>query len=107
MPLIKFSTGNADLDNNTIALSDRIDRLAALPLMGGRLLTGIDLAAAADVDVPHLLGRPFRGWFIADLLGAVTGGVVNRVNAAYDTKRFLRLNAVGYGATITVSLWVF
>jgi small basic protein len=107
MPLLKYATGNADLDNNTVALKDLIDRIKDIPLVGGRLITGIQLAAATNVDVPHLLGRPFRGWAVVDMLGAVTGGVINRVNAAYDTKRFLRLNAVGFGATVTIAMWVF
>lgn len=105
--MINTNTGEPNLDANTRGLLDLIGQLQKVDILRGRQLTGIDLAAATDVDVPHLLGRAWRGWIVVDTTGATSAGRIDGSLAEYDHAKFLRLKATGYGATITVSLWVF
>jgi hypothetical protein len=105
--VINTNTGNAALDGNTRELLNRIRLLEAVDILRGRLIEDVELANATDVDVQHLLGREFKGWAVVDLTGASTSGVIQRSTADYDHATTLRLTATGYGATITVSLWVF
>jgi len=105
--MLNRNTGNKDLDGNTVNLDDRLKQLEASPLLRGRQIDDIALANATDVDVRHLLGREWTGWFVVDTTGAAAAGRIDGSTAAYDKASFLRLRATGYGATITVSIWVY
>lgn len=107
--MLNTNTGNRDLDNNTRELLGRLTTLEAIDILRGRLITGVELANATDVDVQHLLGREWRGWIVCDIYGAASTGRImgTAPTTDYDRSQFLRLQANGYGATITVALWVF
>lgn len=105
--MINRNTGNKALDLNTIDLDDRLKLLEALALLGYRIITGVALANATDVDIRHRLGRAWKGWLVIDTTGATAAGRIDGTTATYDRTTFLRLRATGYGATITVALLVF
>ena len=104
--MLRLRTGNLDLDANTQALHDLIRALQAVPIGRGKQLDDLEFAAAVDVDVRHTLGRRVTGYLVVGITGAVTGGALTRSESDNEST-FLRLNAVGYGATITASLWVY
>lgn len=105
--MVNTNTGDAALDANTRGLLDMIKQLQDVALLRGRLIAGVELANAADVDIQHLLGRSWQGWIVVDTTGAAAAGRIDGTTAAYDASTLLRLRATGYGATITVALWVF
>lgn len=100
-------TGDPALDANTLALENAVDSVKALPIVGGRLMTGVTLAAGVATDVAHRLGRPWRGWLLCGMSGAAGAGYINETTTGYDTSNLLRLTATSFGATITVRLWIF
>lgn len=82
-------------------LAKTVDSLVALPLLGGRLITSVDLSAVT-VSIEHGLGRRFTGWLVVD---STANAVVYRDTASVaDSRTFLPLKA---SAATTVSLWVF
>jgi hypothetical protein len=107
--VLNTNTGDKNLDGNTRELLNMIRGLQAIDVLKGRLVEGVDLANATDVDVAHLLGRAWKGWIVVDTYGASSAGRIDGTapTVDYDRAQYLRLRATGYGATITVSLWVF
>ncbi len=104
--MFSIQTGDPKLDANTIALRDELTKQGMVEILRGRRVPDIALANATNVDIRHGLGRPVKGWIMCDLTGATAAGVITR-GAVLDERTFLRLRAINYGATITVSLWVF
>lgn len=100
-------TGNTQIDRALRDVSEELEPLTTVPIVSGVLLKSVTIADGATVDVPHGLRRNFRGWFVADITGAysTTGRIVRQAHE--DEERFLRLKADGWGATVTVALWVF
>jgi hypothetical protein len=103
MPLLRFSTEDNDLNNNTIALAERLQKLERIVPLSGVFIANVALPAGAAVKVRHGLGRVPRGYFDAGMSGAAAAGYINMAKDA----TFLTLTATGFGATITLSLWVF
>lgn len=100
-------TGDGNLDVNVDAIRDDMSVFGRIAILRGRLFEGLSMPAGVDVDILHQLGRPPRGWIVVDLVGPVATGRFERRNDAVDRKTVLRLRATGWGATITVSVWVF
>ena len=87
---------------------EAVASLESLPVLSGRLIEGVDLADAETRRILHGLNRRVRGWIRTDLTGAVSTGRIERVvDPGANLNRELWLKATGWGATITVSLWVF
>lgn len=102
--MIQTRTGDPLLDANTVALRDEVKRLADVELLGagkGRFIE-VDLPNATAVAVRHQLKRTPKGVVQAGMSGAVSAGYVN---VAKD-ETFITLTATGFGATITMTLWV-
>mgnify|MGYP000178482285 CR=1 FL=1 len=98
----------ADMEGLVSALSSTQDAIADVlrpfcknPILeDGALLEGVELGVAA-VDVPHKLGRKFRGWSTTRIRGPAA---VYEDTTQPDPLRFVRLVAT---ATVTVDLYVF
>lgn len=88
-----------------------MNEVAQVPLLQGRLVENVKLSDGAVVKIKHGLGRKLRGWVLTDLYDATSTGRIVRVrtsggrNASDESDIWLR--ADGWGATITVGLWVF
>lgn len=100
-------TGDANLDQNVDAIADALDIFGRIAILRGRLIRGLSMGAGVDVDIVHQLGRAPVGWIVVDLVGPAATGRFERRDGVVDAKSILRLRATGWGATITVSLWVF
>jgi hypothetical protein len=103
-----ITTGTELVDRALRALRDAIVEIVRLPWVGAAvLIEGIQLPAGAVVDILHGLGRPARGWVCVDITGALAPGGIVRHRNNNDERRYLSLQATGYGATVNVSLLVF
>ena len=102
----RIPTGDVQIDRAVDAVRLPLAELVGVPVLGGVLLTDIDLPDGVTVRVNHGLGRKWRGWIIASMRGASTSGRIQDADAD-DNARQLWLKADGYGATVTVSAWVF
>jgi hypothetical protein len=102
--MIKRNTGNPEVDANVVDLDDRLKALEAASLLRGRHVSGVTLAAGVAKKVRHQLGRTPLGYLNAGMTGAVAAGYINVISRDAD---FLELKATGYGATITLALWVY
>jgi hypothetical protein len=97
-------TGDRDIDNNFKDVDDRLRALAASPLLLGKQIDDVELEVATSTPIRHQLGRKPKGYFVVDMTGATTAGFLNTDDS---DDLFLTLTATDYGATITVSLWVY
>lgn len=106
MKVARQPTGNRDVDRALAPLVVVANELTSIPILDGRLIERVELPDATTVKINHLLGRAWRGHIQCSLVGAVSAGRIDDVSGA-DEKRQLWLKATGYGATVTVTLWVF
>lgn len=81
-------------------VNDVIRKWEGVPLLDGLLIEAITLGTTA-VDVPHGLGRAYRGWFVVRTNGTAT---IYEPSVPALRDRFIRLQATG---TVVVTLWVF
>lgn len=102
--MIKRNTGNPDVDNNVVDLDDRLKAIEGMALLRGRHLFGVQLVAGVAKQVRHQLGRTPLGYLNAGMTGAVAAGYINVVSRDAD---FLELVANGFGATVTLAMWVY
>jgi hypothetical protein len=85
---------------------ERIDELQSLPLVGARLVIGVELADGVPTQIAHKLGRRKVGVLSCVPRGAVSAGSISEVDGQAPEK-YVTLQADGYGATIRVDLVVF
>ncbi len=95
-----------DLERRLKDIEDLLDSVTESFVLGSVLVQGLELDDGVARLIPHGLGREWIGWKISNLEGAVTPGVIQHVPGE-DTTKFLRIQADGYGATVTVSVEVF
>lgn len=87
---------------------ERIDEIQSLPIVGARLVLGVELADGVPTPVPHKLGRRVSMVLPSPVRGAVTPGVINEIRDGSNApEKYVTLQADGYGATIRVDLVVF
>jgi hypothetical protein len=88
---------------------ERIRELQAVPVVRGNLIKGIELADATTTPISHGLGR--RATVFVSPAQATSGATTGRIreirSADYDQRKFVVLQADGWGETVTVDLWVF
>jgi hypothetical protein len=114
MPLrqaARLPVGDPDTDVAITEVRDVVNAIITnTPPLDGKLFEGVVLADGVIYRLRHGLPRRAR-WMIADLAGCITTGRLERIVPSttnpYDPKVELWLKATGYGASITVSLWVF
>jgi hypothetical protein len=87
---------------------ERIDELQALPLVGARVVPGVELADGITTQVAHKLGRAPAWIGVSAVRGASTTGRIDDTSrtGGNDRAKFAVLTATGWGATITVDLLV-
>lgn len=102
--MIKRNTGNPDIDGNVVDLDDRLRAIESLSLVRGRHVSGVALPNGVATKFRHQLGRTPLGYLNAGMTGAVSAGYINVTSRDED---FLELTATGFGATITLALWVY
>lgn len=87
---------------------EAFQELGQIQILSGKQVARVELPNATTVRINHGLGRPVSGWFVTDIVGPTATGRIQRVvSAAAETERQLWIQANGWGATITVALWVF
>lgn len=69
------------------------------------VLTDIELEDGIETLVAHPLGRRVAV-FVSPVRGASTSGHIEELRDGVDAKKFVKLKATGYGATVTVDVRV-
>lgn len=87
-------------------LNKRVEELRRIPIGRGRLITVV-LPDGEQVNVPHGLQRRYQGWHVVDTTVQASSGRIGRVLVTHNETKVLPLQADGWGADITVTLWVF
>lgn len=106
-PPVSIRLDDEGADRVARNLDQRVRELGAVRIAQGILIEDVDLADATEVTVNHGLGR-FAKWIVCRLLNPSTSGRIEEVvSGSIDRKNALALKASGYGATVTVDLWVF
>tara|TARA_Y100001938_G_scaffold87002_1_gene119312 strand:- start:663 stop:977 length:315 start_codon:yes stop_codon:yes gene_type:complete len=86
-------------------VQERLER-AFIPLFGSLIIDGVlieDLSLnTSTLEIPHGLGRPYRGYFVADL--NADARVYRDTSSASNPSQFLPLKASG---AVTAKVWVF
>tara|TARA_R110000824_G_scaffold3277_4_gene15568 strand:- start:3871 stop:4179 length:309 start_codon:yes stop_codon:yes gene_type:complete len=98
---LRYRTDNADLEQVQDSIEKKFDELDKLAILDGKLLENLSLSTAT-LDIPHKLGRKYRGYFIADLTAVVL--VCRDTASTKDPAVILPLKASG---TATAKVWVF
>lgn len=99
-PLLRTNrTGDALEDRRALDMRTDLRALLGAPLLRGAELVGVALPAAAQVRVPHRLGRTPAGWLVTD----ATVGVPAIYRVSWDDV------AIVFQSTTaaTVNLWVW
>jgi hypothetical protein len=99
-PLLRTNRTGAPLEDKR-ALDMRTDlrSLLAAPMLRGAELAGVALPAAAQVRVPHRLGRTPVGWLVTD----ATVGVPAFYRVSWDDTVIVFQSTTA----ATVNLWVW
>jgi hypothetical protein len=82
-----------------------ISELQRLRIIGATVLTDIELENGVETLVAHPLGRRVAV-FISPVRDASTSGRIEELRDGVDAKKFIKLKANGYGATVTVDVLV-
>ena len=104
--LLGLRLGDEDAErvrrNHQRAISEMQER----PAVSGLVIEDVVLASGTVTSIEHKLGRKARV-FVSAIRGASTSGRIDETRSnAYDRSRYVVLTAQGWGATITVDLWV-
>ena len=98
---LRYRTDNADLEQVQDAVQKKFGELDEISVLNGKLIEDLNLSTAT-LDIPHKLGRKYRGYFIADLTADVR--VYRDTASTKDPSVILPLKASG---TATAKVWVF
>ena len=92
-------------DSTINRIQDRLES-AFVPIFGSLVVDGIileDLSlSTANLEIPHGLGRRYRGYLVADL--SADARVYRDTSSTSDSSQFLPLKASG---AVTAKVWVF
>ena len=92
-----------DVNRAVRLVADPLDEVLRLPLLDGRLVTGVALVSSGVTQVAHGLGREPLGYLVVSSSAAgVISDTISTSPALRD--RFLELNTT---VDTTVSLWIF
>lgn len=85
----------------------RIRELQATPAARGKWILDVELPDATDVLVAHGLGVKVAHLVSSPRSPAATGRIVDRTAAVGEAPdKYVVLQAAGFGATVTVDVWV-
>lgn len=97
-----------DVDRVLRDLERRLRAIESAPIVQGNFIKGVELANNTEVNVSHKLGRTPNGVLVTPVQGASTSGrIIEQRGTSVDRSRFVQLLAVGFGATVTVDVWVY
>jgi len=81
-----------------------LDVLPDIPILNGRLITGVELTGSfADDVIAHKLGRNWRGWKVTNMTFATVVGTP-LTGQTEDRDKFLTIRSE---VATTIDLWVF
>lgn len=95
----KISQITPELQAVVNAIVEFVKPLEQNPILDFRIIESVTITSAG-VDVPHKLGRAWRGWFVVSR----TNGVVPYEQTQTDETKYLSLTAA---SSTTVDLYVF
>lgn len=82
-----------------------------MPLVRGKLITGITIPNNGNVWVGHGLGRPARIFVSPPRGGASSTGritdITDEADVVEDRSKYVVLRGSGWGQDIVVDVWVF
>lgn len=88
-------------------LDERIKQIVGVAMLGGYIKRDVELADATDVPIAHELGRP-ASVFLSPPRNPSSSGRIEEVRSdSFDLSKYTVIRATGYGATITVDVWMF
>ena len=82
-----------------------LDEFSREPMFTGRVIT-VNLANAVRTSVRHGLGRQFTAYYLSAPKGAAAAGYIVEAADGNDSEEVV-LTANGYGATITLRMYVW
>ena len=95
-----------DLERMRLEHEDKIVELQKLPASSLRVIANVTLADGILTPIPHGLGRAVYV-LVSPPRGATSSGRIEEVrDGTYDRTKYVALKATGWGATITVDVWV-
>lgn len=95
-----------DVDRMLRNLAQCIRELQASPAVSGVLIPDIELENGVRTPIAHGLGRPVRVFWSPPRGSTSAGRIRERRGLQSDRNNYVDLQADGYGATVTVDLWV-
>lgn len=106
MRTIRYKIEDKNTDRAIEDIRDLLDAVSESPIANGIHIADVELVDGVAKDVFHGLGRRYQNFLYGSVEGATSSGRIQRVAGA-DDFRFVRIQADGWGATITVRLWVY
>jgi hypothetical protein len=103
---IDEKTSPQDLERIRRNLADAVRELQRLPLAVATPILGIKLEDGKETAVPHRLGRPAVVFLTPPRAAAPTGRIIEVREGGPDRSKYFVLQAIGWGATITVDALV-
>jgi len=105
MPRQVQAKGDDAYTNNELwnALTKLIGQLNGIPILDGRIVGPVTLAAGVPQAIPHGLGRPFQGWWPTRLSYPGATDVVQEASSTTPSSS-IRLQCA---QAVTLSFWVF
>lgn len=104
--IAKHLEGTAEQVRRNLVLMIR--ELQSIRITQGKLIANVELADATDTPIQHGLGRPAL-IFVSPVRGSSTSGRIEETRdiANFDRNSTTVLQANGFGATVTVDVWIF
>ena len=103
---ISFRHEDPSVERQFRNLDERVKELVKRPAMSGEVLLDVELPNGTQVLIPHGQGRPVSV-FPSGIRGASSSGRIEESrDTTNDRSQYIVLEAKGFGATITVDLWV-
>jgi hypothetical protein len=103
---IDEKTSPRDLERIRRELVDAVRELQRLPLAVATPIIGIKLEDGKETAIPHRLGRPAIVFLAPPQAATPTGRIIELRSGGPDRNKYFVLQAIGWGATITVDALV-
>ena len=92
-----------ELDEVQRSVEDAVNPIASSEIIDGRLLD-VTLSVGVAKEIPHKLGRAYRGWLVVKRTGFT--GTVSELEPS-DSTVYIKLKGSGYIGDGSISVWVF
>ena len=107
----KLADDNAERVRKSVA--DAIREIQAVPVLAANVIKDVSLPNGSEVEVAHGLGRRPNFVSLGVVRGAAADGRIGEIRGVHsggqpiDASKYVCLQAVDYGATITVDVMVW